>query len=135
MEQLCEFDNFQYMLDYVKRSLRQGPRQSLADQAGKNKANKGSGSPAVASAEQKPIAAAELTPVLKDTLKYLFNILENVTSVADLRDRIDCAKLFLQVRDLFNDRLDPASKKSLINIMFNLNFKLQEPHDLSIEFL
>ena len=49
MEQLGEFDNFQYMLDYVKRSLRSGPRQSLADQANKNKANKGS--PAVVSAE------------------------------------------------------------------------------------
>ena len=83
----------------------------------------------------KAVQHVELPPVLKETLKYLFNILENVTSMGDLRDRIDCAKLFVQVRDLFNDRLDSDGKKSLINIMFNLNFKLQEPHELSAEFL
>jgi len=60
--------------------------------------------------------------LLQETLKYLLNILQNVTTVAELRDCLDCKATFLQVRDLFSNRLDRLSEKGLINIMFNLNF-------------
>jgi hypothetical protein len=62
-------------------------------------------------------------------------VLENLTSVKILRGEIDCSKLFLQIKDLFTDGLDQGNKISLINIMFNLNFNLIEPHNLSLDFL
>lgn len=77
----------------------------------------------------------ELEPIFKETLKYLLNILENITSVAELRDQIDCPKLFGEIKDLFTELLDADNKKCLINIMFNLNFKLTEPRELSQDFL
>lgn len=118
MEQLSQFDNFDFMLDHSRDILRQGIREAEVALPAKKINDKG------AASEQTKVTHVELHPVLKETLKYLFNILENVTSVSELRDRIDCARLFEKIRDLFNDRLDSSSKKSLINIMFNLNFKL-----------
>ena len=51
-------------------------------------------------------------------------MLENVTSVDELRKVIKCDTLFENTRDLFTDQLDIEKKHSLINIMFNLNFDL-----------
>ena len=63
-------------------------------------------------------------------------MLENVTSIKELRDVIKCPELFTSIKELFTQHpSDKANKKSLINIMFNLNFNMSHPHDLGKEFL
>ena len=62
-------------------------------------------------------------------------MLENITSVKILRETIDSEKLFDKLKLLFKDGLETSNKKSLVNIMFNLNFNLGKPHNLSLEFL
>lgn len=88
MEQLSKFDNFEFMLNYAHRSLHRGIREATSAPGAKKPPEKG------ITTDQTKFIQVELSPVLKDTLKYLFNILENVTSVSELRERIDCAKLF-----------------------------------------
>ena len=79
----------------------------------------------------------EKTQIAKDTLKYLLNVLENITSEKITREKLDCSKLFKHVisSTVFNEKLDMEYKKSLIRIMFNLNFNLSEPHVLDEKFL
>ena len=111
------------MLGYVQN----GPVRSAAESDPKG----GAGDKRQATPEESKLAQqpdAGLT--FRETLKYLFNVLENVTSDADLREVIDCSKLFDQIKDLFTDSLDQSNKTSLINIMFNLNFKMPEPAQL-----
>ena len=69
------------------------------------------------------------------TLKYLLNILENITSVKTTRDELSCGKLYDQTITLFIDSLSLDNKISLINIIFNLNFNLTEPRVLSKDFM
>lgn len=76
-----------------------------------------------------------MEPIFKETVKYLLNVLENVTSDEKLREVMKCESLFEQIKDLFVQSLDTANKKSLINIMFNLNFSMHEPLPLSDSFL
>ena len=75
--------------------------------------------------------------IAKDTLRYLLNVLENITSEKITREKLDCSALFKSciVPELFIDKLDMSCKMSLIRIMFNLNFNLTEPHVLSERFL
>ena len=62
-------------------------------------------------------------------------MLENVTSDEKLRSVMKCESLFKEIRDLFTQSLEMTNKKSLINIMFNLNFSMEEPLDLKDDFL
>ena len=68
-------------------------------------------------------------------LKYFLNFLENISSFKKTRDELDCPKLFESTMQLYTDKISLENKVSLINIMFNLNFNLQEPRVLSKEFL
>ena len=64
-------------------------------------------------------------------------MLENITSEKITREKLDCSALFKHVIDsqVFENKLDMEYKKSLIRIMFNLNFNLNEPHILEEKFL
>ena len=70
-----------------------------------------------------------------ETLKYLLNVLENITSVKITRDVLDCARLYQSVISLISGAMTLENRVSLINIMFNLNFNLTEPTVLSREFM
>ena len=117
------------MLGYVQN----GPVRSAADSDAKGGA--GDKRQAPQPEESKQAQQPDAVQTFRETLKYLFNVLENVTSDADLREVIDCSKLFDQIKDLFTDSLDQSNKTSLINIMFNLNFKMPEPAQLQFDFL
>ena len=69
------------------------------------------------------------------TLRYLLNILENTTSVEELRSELDCKAIFEMVKDMYKSHLSLENKKSLINIIFNLNFNLETPSELGLNFL
>ena len=66
----------------------------------------------------------------------MLNVLENITAEKTTRELLNC-------RQLFRHTIDPAliknlsldDKTSLIRIMFNLSFYLEEPEILSKEFL
>ena len=117
------------MLGYVQN----GPVRSAADSDPRGGA--GDKRQAAQPEESKQAQQPDAVQTFRETLKYLFNVLENVTSDADLREVIDCSKLFDQIKDLFTDSLDQSNKTSLINIMFNLNFKMPEPAQLQFDFL
>jgi hypothetical protein len=71
-----------------------------------------------------------------ETLRYLLNILENTTSVEEIRESLkDKKELFEKVVKLFRESLQIENKISLINIIFNLNFNLDQPSDLVFPFL
>jgi len=68
-------------------------------------------------------------------LRYFLNFLENITSFKRIRDELDCSKLFDNMVKLYTEDIIVYSKISLISILFNLNFNLQQPKVLSKEFL
>jgi len=63
------------------------------------------------------------------------NFLENITSFKKIRETLDCPDMFDNMKDLYTEDIIVYSKISLISIIFNLNFNLQEPKPLSKEFL
>ena len=137
INQLKEFDNFKYMLeDYIKIGLKatRVKRNTTEESKGGNGAGDKTNTNAPNSHRNDNNMSIEQQQIFDETLKYLLNILENITSVAQLREVIDCAKLFESIKGFF-DKLDQPNKKSLINIMFNLNFKMPEPAQLTFEFL
>jgi len=68
-------------------------------------------------------------------LTYFLNFLENLTSFKSIRDQLDCSKMFENMVELFDEDLIQHSKISLISIIFNLNFNMTQPHELSRDFL
>ena len=52
MEQLGEFDNFQFMLDYVKKSLKSGSRSNPTGNQNNDKSKAKAGNGTVATTEQ-----------------------------------------------------------------------------------
>jgi len=63
------------------------------------------------------------------------NFLENITSFKKIRDELDCGRMFGNMVDLYTEEIIVYSKISLISILFNLNFNLQQPRGLTKEFL
>ena len=104
IEQLKQFDNFEYMLSYIKNGLERMTK-AMAKSNSKS-ASSPKNTTAGAGMGDAPHQSVELEPTFKETLKYLFNVLENVTSVEELRDVINCRNLFENTRDLFTDQLD-----------------------------
>ena len=68
-------------------------------------------------------------------LRYFLNFLENITSFKKIRDELDCSRMFGNMEGLYTEEIIVYSKISLISILFNLNFNLQQPRALSKEFL
>ena len=68
-------------------------------------------------------------------LRYFLNFLENITSFKKIRDELDSSRMFENMVGLYTEHLIVYSKISLISIIFNLNFNLQQPKVLSKEFL
>ena len=126
IEELEKFDNFEYVMNKIKEMIK---NDLVLDEA--------------AEENQKMILPPKKEnqdderKVAKDTLKYMLNVLENVTSEERTREKLDCSKIFEHVIDaqVFSDKLEVESKMSLIRIMFNLNFNLNEPHILKVNFL
>lgn len=68
-------------------------------------------------------------------LRYFLNFLENITSFKKIRDQLECDKMFESMVALYTDEIIVYSKISLISIIFNLNFNLQQPTKLVKDFL
>jgi len=120
IKELEDFDNFEYVMAQIRAIISKDLVQD-EDQGTKPKKDKD---------DEKQIA--------KDTLKYLLNVLENITSEKITREKLqDCNTLFKHVIDkrLFTDKLELDQKKSLIRVMFNLNFNLERPNVLEEKFL
>jgi hypothetical protein len=81
--------------------------------------------------EQKKVRNTQIDCILR----YFLNFLENITSFKRIRDELDCSKLFDNMVKLYTEDIIVYSKISLISILFNLNFNLQQPKVLSKEFL
>jgi len=86
----------------------------------------------VNSDEEQPV---QLKKIEAETLKYLLNVIENITSVKITRDVLDCARLYQSIINLVTGAIALENRVSLINIIFNLNFNLSEPKELSREFM
>lgn len=72
---------------------------------------------------------------LDSILKYFLNFLENITSFQKTRDELPCQTIYEKGAMLYQDALSIENKVSLVNILFNLNFNLQDPVTLDKNFL
>lgn len=68
-------------------------------------------------------------------LRYFLNFLENITSFKKIRDELDCSRMFETMVELYTEEIIVYSKISLISILFNLNFNLDQPKIMSKDFL
>ena len=113
VQELQSFDNFEYVIKEIAKITNK--EQDVQKSKNENEQ--------VAEFEP-PI---QLKKIEQDVLKYLLNVLENITSVKITRDVLDCARLYQSVIKLINPSLTLEHLISLINIIFNLNFNLSEP--------
>ena len=86
IEQLRCFDNFEHMLHYLK---------AIIDSQGIELIKKNSRKKLEFPSEEFKEDQTDILVTCNETLKYLLNVLENLTSVKILRAEIDCSKLFL----------------------------------------
>jgi hypothetical protein len=68
-------------------------------------------------------------------LRYFLNFLENITSFKKIREQLDCSRMFETMVELYTEEIIVYSKISLISILFNLNFNLDQPKEMKKEFL
>ena len=67
---------------------------------------------------------------MNDTLRPFLSFIETITTLSLTKDYIDCNKVYYSVIELINDKINLPNRSSLLNIVFNLNFKVTELRSL-----
>jgi hypothetical protein len=72
---------------------------------------------------------------MNDILNPFLNFIETITAFELTKDYIECNKIYDSVILLFNDKINLSNRSSLINIVFNLYFKITEYREITKEFI
>lgn len=68
---------------------------------------------------------------MNDVLHPFLSFIETITTLTLTKDFIDCNRVYYSVVELMNDKINLMNRSSLVNIVFNLNFKLTEQRSIS----